>query len=146
MKKKKHKVYSRTKKRTIKTALKSYENSDGTRKESSIECKIRLHLEKQNIPFVQEKYINHNGKWKSYDFLISDGLNYTFFVECDGDFWHDPNGTHKIQKKNIRNDKLKDKIAKHIGIPLLRFSESEIKFQFESIIKKIQEEIDRQTK
>lgn len=145
--KKQHKTYTRkSKKRTIKKALKSYiDEETGERKESSIECKVRLFLENSNIPHQSEKFIQYKNKWKCYDFLITDGLNYTFLIECDGDFWHDPEGTHKIQKKNIRNDKLKNKIAKQLGIPLLRFTESEINFNFKNVKEQIENEILRQS-
>lgn len=145
MRKKKHKVYTRTKRRTIKTILESYSDENGKHKESSIEKKVRLYLESEGIPHIPEKFIEYKGKWKSYDFIVTDGLNYTFLIECDGNFWHDPNGQHKIQKKNIRNDKFKDKAAKHLGIPLLRFTETEINSDFEKIKEKIHNEITRQT-
>jgi len=154
IRKKKHKVYGRTKKRTIKKALASYVNENGTRKESSIESKIRIYLESNNIPFVPEKFIEYKGKFKAYDFLITDGLNYTFLVEADG-WWHgigangEPLPTNKllnIHKKNQRNDKLKDKIAKHYGIPLIRITEHDINYNFQKVVDIIQEEISRQTR
>jgi len=148
--KKQHKVYGRnTKKRTIKKALKSYTNQEtGERKESSIEQKVRLFLESANIPHQPEKFIEH----AFYDFLVTDGLNYTFLIECDG-WWHglDSNGEPlpsnkllKIHKKNQRNDKRKDKIAQKLGIPLIRLKESDIKNNFQDIKKTIQNEIERQ--
>lgn len=156
MKAKTHKIYGRgTKKRTIKKALKSYTDQEtGERKESSIERKVRVFLESANIPHVPEKFVEYKeGKWKCYDFLVTDGLNYTFLIECDG-WWHglDSNGELlptnkllKIHKKNQRNDKRKDKIAKKFGIPLLRIKESDIKNNFQYVKKIIQEEIERQT-
>lgn len=154
MKTKTHKVFSRnTKKRTIKKALKSYTNQEtGERKESSIERKVRVFLESANIPHQPEKFIEYKGKWKAYDFLVTDGLNYTFLIECDG-WWHglDSNGEPlpsnkllKIHKKNQRNDKRKNKIAKQLGIPLLRLKESDIKNNFQVVKSAIQGEIERQ--
>ncbi len=132
------------KKQAIKVLDSFVDKATGKHKESDIEKILRIWLQESGIPFVQEKFVNYKGKWKSYDFLITDGLNYTFLLEADGDYWHDPNGKSKLQKKNVRNDKLKNKIAKEMGIPLLRFPETEIKNAFKSVAEKILKEIERQ--
>jgi hypothetical protein len=143
-----HKTYSNKKKRkTLKKQLKSYKNKDGSQKENSLERKMRLFLENEGIYYIQEYGITYNKKYKSYDFCITDGLNYFFLCEVDGSFWHSDkplSEMNKIQKKNHRNDLLKDKIAKEMGIPLLRIREDEIKYQMENIRKRIYDEINRQ--
>jgi len=135
--------------------LKRYQNEDGTRIETSIEKKIRKFLEKNNIPFTPEKFIEYHGKWKCYDFLITDGLNFTFFIEADGDYYHCTeyhegkiafSKLSKVQKKNYYNDKRKNFIAKKLGIPLLRFNEKQIKNGFQQVSESIFDEIYRQTR
>lgn len=129
----------------IKKQLQLYTLPNGTHLESSIERKVRELLEHEGIPYVQEKKLQYKNKWKSFDFYVSDGVNYSFLIECDGDFWHNENGKTPIQKKNIRNDKFKNELAEHFGIPLLRFKEHEIKNNIQKIKNKIKEEIQRQT-
>jgi len=143
-----HNTYSHKKKRkTLKKQLKGYKNKDGSQKENSIERKVRLFLENEGLYYIREYGITYNKKYKSYDFCITDGLNYFFLIEADGDFWHKTEGElNKIQKKNKKNDLLKDKIASEMGIPLIRLKESEIKYQMENVKQKIYEEIERQKK
>ena len=82
-------------------------------------------------------------------------MNYHILCEVDGSFWHAADylegkqsydSLTPIQKKNLRNDKFKDKLAKHIGIPLIRIKENDIKINTQKIIDIIEEEIKRQTK
>ena len=128
----------------------SYKNDDGSHKETSIEKKVRIYLEKENIFFTQEYPLYHKGNTRYYDFLITDGLNYKILAECDGEYFHCKDLPYdkmtKLQKKNVRNDTLKNKIAKEKGIPLLRFTEGEIKTKFLEVQNKIQAEIERQIK
>jgi len=60
----------------------------------------------------------------------------SFCIECDGSYWHAEayqegdqkySELTKIQKKNLRNDKFKNMMMHELGIPLLRFSETDIK-------------------
>lgn len=132
--------------RKLKKKLEIYTSENGKRIESSIERKVRELLESLGIPFIQEKKLQWKGKWKSFDFYVSDGLNYSFLIECDGDYWHNENGKTKIQKKNIANDKFKNELAQHFGIPLLRFKEKEIKTNINKIKQEIKNEIKRQKK
>jgi len=128
-------------------SLLQYKNEDGTQKESKIEKKVRLFLEQEGYPYIQEYGITYKNRYKSYDFYISDGVNYTFLVEVHGDYWHAYDyhqGTEshsklsKIQKKNLRNDKLKEKIAKEKGLPLLVIWETDIKRNFRKIKKELE--------
>lgn len=140
------------KRKRIKKYLKKFYTEDGQKKETSIEKKVRKYLENSGIPFEPEKFIKHKNKWKCYDFFVSDGVNYTFLIECDGWFhgW-DKNGEEipdsklcKIQRKNKRNDRVKDNIAKELGIPLIRLKENDIKWNFKKITHKIRNEIKKQ--
>lgn len=148
---KKIRAYTRKKKRTIRKVLGAYtDKKTGKRKETDIERRVRVFLEDNCIPFTQEKFIKYDDKWKAFDFYITDGLNYAFLVECDGKIWHNQTakkgtGLARIQSKNVKNDKLKNKIALDIGVPLLRFSEDEIKNAFNKVRESILQEIKRQT-
>ena len=144
IKKKNKQKYLKKKKKAIKV-LKSYQN-----KETSIEKKIREFLENEGIFFKQEYgvecYVKEKRRYKVYDFYVSGtnakGSIYHFLIEADGDYWHGSaylegdkpySKLTKIQKSNIRNDKLKTNIAKQIGLPLLRFKEKDIKFNFDKV-------------
>jgi len=167
---KKLKVYSvnvkKNKKQRKKNALKMlehYKTNTGKQQENSIEKKVRLYLETIGIYFIPEYGIQHKFKkakktyYKVYDFYVVGNLNdlpFSFFIECDGTYYHSEdyyegkkvyNELTYVQKKNVRNDKLKNKIAKDIGIPLLRLKEKDIKYNFDVIIEQIQNEIKRQT-
>jgi G:T-mismatch repair DNA endonuclease (very short patch repair protein) len=142
-------------KRRMKKFLKHFYDDDGVKKETSIEKKVRVWLEKEGIPFQQEKFLKTNrGKWYCYDFYITDGVNYTFMIETDGGFFHGQeyyegkkslDQLYKTQRKNYYNDKRKNKLASDLGIPLLRFWEKDIKFAFEEkVAKLILEEIKKQ--
>lgn len=134
-------VYTVKKRKPMKQLLKEQYGD----KESSIETKIRLFLEAQGIFFVQEKRITYQHKTRYYDFYVTDGRNYTFFIEADGDYFHDPKGKTRLQKKNKRNDLFKDKIAKAKGIPLLRMKEKDIRYNFQKVAHEIFQEIHRQS-
>jgi len=144
--------------------LEQYKTKTGKQKENYIEKKTREYLEKLNIFFISEYGICHKFKkakkyhYKVYDFFVKgnddSGKPFCFFIECDGTYYHSEDyyegkKTYQqltyIQKKNIRNDKLKNKIAKDIGIPLIRLKEKDIKYNFDYIIEQIQTEIKRQT-
>jgi hypothetical protein len=151
---KKSEIYKSKKKKAIKM-LKSYKG-----KETSIERKIREYLDSVGIPYIQEYGIKHKIKtrklevYRVYDFLIEgvnkEGKPFKFLCECDGSYFHSSDYLEgkvplskltKLQKSNLRNDKLKDKIAKEKGIPLLRFKEKDIKWDFGKIIDLIDREI-----
>ena len=120
--------------------------------ESSIEKKVRELLTAEGIYHIQEYSVRHTLKgktkenYKVYDFCVR-GTNkkdkqFMFLIECDGTYWHGHaylEGTKpyskltKIQKRNLKNDKLKDKIAKEIGMPLLRLKECDIKFNINGV-------------
>lgn len=139
------------KKRAIKT-LNSYKNKDGTRKQTSIENRFAKILDLLGIHYTAEYGLYYKNKYRVYDFYITNG-QWAFLAEVDGSYWHaqsykDGEKSYseltKIQKKNIRNDKFKDMIAKKLGIPLLRFTEDEVKRNSGSVIERIVEEIKSQ--
>lgn len=61
-------------------------------------------------------------KWESYriDFAIFSELSYPVFVECDG---HD---FHERTKEQAANDREKDRKVQSAGIPILRFTGSQL--------------------
>jgi len=144
MKKKKLYKKSFSKKKALKV-LKSFTLPDGSRRESSIEKKIRIFLERENIPFIQEYPICRNNKLRYYDFLITNG-QVSFAIEVHGKYWHcldylegkkPYNKLTKTQKKNLRNDKFKTNMVKKLGIPLLILWEDDINYKFVKTTKKI---------
>ena len=150
-------TYSRTKRGSRKAKaiaqLKGYINPDGTRRESSIEQKVRKFLDQRGIPYVQEFMLTHDGKSRFYDFLISDGVNYFLLTETDGDYFHavayqegkkQYSKLTRLQRKNLRNDKFKNELAAKMGFPLMRFTEHEIKNNFSAVVHRILQEINRQ--
>lgn len=128
------KTYKQRKAKAIKT-LKQYRNPDGTQKETGIERRMRVLLDSMGLYYIQEKAFSLNGKTRIFDFYITTGTM-SFCIECDGDYWHATayqegdqkySELSKLQKKNLRNDKLKNNMMKELGIPLLRFTETDIK-------------------
>jgi len=147
----KTKIYSPTKtaksdfkkrKKNAKKALASFKDEDGNQKENKIERKVREVLDDLGVYYTQEYAIRHRfspkGKeyYKVYDFLVELGSSVKVLIEAHGDYYHyygyyfedSPieKGTY-VQKKNVRNDKIKIRIAKQRGIPLLIIWEKDIK-------------------
>lgn len=139
----------RSKKKKAQKILKSFQG-----KESSIEKKIREFLQEEGIFAIREWRINKKFNkieyFKVYDFYVSGinekGRQFDFLIEADGGYWHGNDYLEgkipyskltKIQKKNIKNDKLKNKLAKDAGLPLLRLKEKDIKYNFEEVKKQI---------
>ena len=137
------------KKKAIKT-MQQYSHDS----ETSIEKAIRIYLQDSGIFFVQEYPIKMTfrkiERYKVYDFYVSgmtrNGNQFQFLAECDGFYFH----SHKylegnqaysklngMQKKNLKNDKLKNEMAKHLGLPLLRLKEKDIKYRFKDVKKEI---------
>lgn len=93
-------------------------------KNTKPELKFKEYLEQNKINFFQQyKLIN-----KYYDFYLSE---YNLLVEVDGDYWHgkdilDENLLGLSQKKNRKNDKYKNELAKEHKINLLRIWETDI--------------------
>ena len=91
-------------------------------------------LEKQFAGILNRLGIKFKAQYvlkdKIYDFYLPE---YETLVEVDGDYWHCnprkyPRGPiNEVQKKNIRNDRYKDSLAKVWGFRLLRVWEYDIK-------------------
>ena len=84
-------------------------------------------LDKHNIEYDFQFFINRDGVCKSYDFKIK---GKSILIEVDGDFWHGGPGSKTYWKdvdKVQENDILKEEIAKQNGYKLFRFWESELK-------------------
>jgi len=100
------------------------------RKMNKLEKIVADFLDKNNIRYIFQFFINQDGICKSYDFKIKDK---PIIIEVDGDFWHGHknninNGRVWKNYKNVQsNDKLKNKIAKSNGYSIIRIWESEIK-------------------
>lgn len=148
--KEKHGKRPLAKKYKKKSLKQTFSNKDGTHKESSIEKKVRLFLDSAGIFYVQEKYLTWNNHSRAFDFYITDGSNYTFVVECHGDYFHynEESGdmVPKHQQKSWRNDVLKKQICKELGIPLLTFFEHTIKDEFDVVKKTILDRIKKATR
>jgi very-short-patch-repair endonuclease len=91
--------------------------------------------------------VRHKNKTRFYDFYVTNGKDYSFLIETDGEWFHPKEyskSLNKIQKHNLKNDKLKNNIAKAKGIPLIRLREHDIKYNFNYIKSQILNEINRQ--
>lgn len=144
-----------TKRKRARKMLASYINPDGTRKETSIEARVRKILENMGLFFVAEKAFTWKNKTRYFDFWVTDGLTYSVLIECDGDYFHATaykegeckrSELTKLQKKNVRNDEFKNQMAMAKGIPLLRFTEGEIKRNAAAVKDRIAALIDSQTR
>jgi G:T-mismatch repair DNA endonuclease (very short patch repair protein) len=142
-----------SKKKRLKKILGSYIMPNGTRKETQIEAIIRTLLENSGLKFQQEfpvKYGKRN-KSKRYDFYVWEENDFGekvahLLVEAHGQFFHAIdlyNGSKSysrlsaIQKKNVRNDFLKRKIAEKNHMPLIAFWEKDIHTNPRKILDKI---------
>jgi very-short-patch-repair endonuclease len=141
--------YKKAKAKAIKN-LQQYKNADGTQKENSIERRVRVLLDSMGLYYIQEKIFIYKGRAKKFDFYVTDGINYTFCIECDGDYYHASayqegdqkySDLTKIQRKNLRNDKFKNNMLKELGIPLLRFKEKDIKNNIDLVKEQIEKQV-----
>jgi G:T-mismatch repair DNA endonuclease (very short patch repair protein) len=111
------------------------------------ECEDSLY-----IPYKKEYKLSHKERVKSYDFCIyeykqaSEEFNWRILIEIHGDYWHSFdffNKTKKsfqltkIQKRNLRNDILKNTIAKNYKIPIIYIWEHELKNDLDLVRNKI---------
>jgi hypothetical protein len=143
----------KSKKKNLKKILGSYILPNGNRKETRIEATIRTLLENSGLKFQQEFSVKYGKKHKCkrYDFYVWEENEYGekiahLLIEAHGQFFHALelyNGSKSysrlsaIQKKNVRNDFLKRKIAEKNHIPLIAFWEKEIHTNPRKILDKI---------
>jgi len=93
----------------IRTAMKN----SGT---NMFESRLYNVLKSENIKFIPQYEVN--GKF--YDAYLPD---YNTLIEFDGDFWHKESMDeciYPVQKRNFKNDRKKDFIAKTNGYKLIR--------------------------
>ena len=108
-------------------------------KNTSIETKIQNILNINNIKYIKQFEIKYKKTFKVFDFFIPE-LN--LLIEADGDYWHANPMLYKkltkVQESNVKNDKIKNKLAKKQNFILLRFWGSDIiKKEFESTLLQI---------
>lgn len=129
--------------------LESYVNDDGTRKQTSIEARFEKMLLSMGLYFDREYRVTLDGKTRFYDFRVTNGV-WAFLAEIDGEYWHAQkykdgktpySKLSRLQRRNLRNDKLKDCFAKRLGVPLLRFTEDEVKRNISGAAAKVAAEI-----
>lgn len=107
------------------------------RKMNSLEKIVADVLDKHNIAYHFQYFINTGTVCKSYDFLIKDK---NVILEIDGDFWHgNPNANHHYIKANEvqQNDIEKTKIAEEKGFTVYRFWESDVRKNPEVVLSKL---------
>jgi G:T-mismatch repair DNA endonuclease (very short patch repair protein) len=142
----------KSKKLSIKKKLKTYKDKEGNQKETKPEKIFRELLDSLYVPYKKEYKLSHKEKVKSYDFCIyeykqaSEEFNWRILCEIHGDYWHSFdffNKTKKrfqltkIQKRNLRNDILKNTIAKNYKIPIIYIWEHELKNDLDLVRNKI---------
>jgi len=80
-------------------------------------------LEQEGIEYEREYQIPNTSKW--FDCML---LNTNILIELDGDYWHPLTLNEcksKMQIKNYKNDRFKDKLALRHGFKLIRIRQSE---------------------
>lgn len=103
---------------------------------TSPEVKMSDLLTKMKIEFVSQKIIDD----VIYDFYIP---SKRLLIEVDGDYYHgnpevyEEGDLNHMQKKNKKNDKYKDALAKAFGYNLERFWEKDINKNIEEVKNKI---------
>lgn len=88
---------------------------------NQFEKRMYLILDTENIKYIPQYELN--GKY--YDAYLPD---YNILLEFDGDFWHKSSLSecrYKVQKRNYKNDRYKDSLAKNKGYKLIRVKRSE---------------------
>lgn len=140
------------KKKRKKQVYSAFVNGKRIHKETRIEKRMRFMLTLLKIDFVPEKDICFGKFTRYYDFYcysLEDG--WKFVIECHGNYFHAASyheGTtsysklYKQQRKNIKNDQLKEKILLELKIPLLVVWENEILKQPRVVIQKIKDYIE----
>lgn len=94
---------------------------------SKPEKRLGLILHKLGISFISSFLIKN----KVFDFYIP---SKNLLIEVDGVYWHSKNKQklNDIQKKNVENDNIKNKLAKDMGYNLIRIWEDEIEENYVS--------------
>jgi len=123
--------------------------------ETKPEAAVRHMLLDLGVEFKKEFGVNHQKWYRVYDYLVQKPGEYCFLIECDGGYFHSMDyhegkvaysRLSSMQKRNVRNDRLKDRIAKAIGFPLIRIWERDIKYRPLWVREQIANELQRQRK
>ena len=86
-------------------------------------------LKENCINFIKKFKLKYKTSYREYDFYLPEK---NILIEADGDFWHgnpkkyNTNTLLEVQKSNIENDLLKDKLAIENNKKVIRFWESDI--------------------
>lgn len=122
----------RSKKKCKIKGLKDWSKSNPS---SSLEDRVMNILLGLHISHLKEyPLLSRRGTRKYYDFFVFEDP-WCLLIECHGSFWHcadywfhgkSLDKLYSIQRKNLRNDKLKNKIAKEAMIPILYIWEHEL--------------------
>jgi len=119
-------TYSRSYLRKLKNYTKYGRTSRANlknRKANKFEQSMYNILDKEGIKYEREYQIPNTSKW--YDVYLSE---YHCLVEFDGDYWHPLTINEcksKMEIKNYKNDRFKDKLALKYGFKLIRIRQSE---------------------
>lgn len=84
-------------------------------------------LDRLNVKYTFQFFINNDGVCKSYDFKLK---RRNIIIEADGDFWHgnpDTKSHHIGVEETKENDFLKEKMANDRGYKVIRLWEKDIK-------------------
>lgn len=138
----KHGIYSNDTIERIREGVRRSQ-ARGVYKKTGIEIRMESLLNELQIPF---KYSVIIGK-RQYDFQI---LNCNLLIECDGDYWHgNPARYQKLNEMQIFKHKdaaIKNRIAKENGFEILRFWETDIWHNYETVKQIIYDTISKLTK
>ena len=83
-------------------------------------------LEAEQIKYEREYNILGTSKW--FDCFLPEWGNKNILLEFDGDYWHVESlneATSKMQIRNWKNDRFKDKLALKYGYKLIRIRQSD---------------------
>lgn len=140
-KKKKRKVYSR------------FIGGQRIHIETSIEKKIRYLLRSMGISFEQEAEFRVGRIKRYYDFLCySEEEGWNFVIEVHGSHWHSQeyhegklqfSKLNRYQKRNVKNDQLKEAILRKAGVPLVIVWEPDVNLRLRHVRGVIQGFVDQ---
>ena len=142
MARKKSKYYYKYKKKKSKGKTNFYNQPKTSKLEKTFENTIlRPVCNKFGLTYKEQ----HKIKTKFYDFIIPE-LN--LIVEVDGDYYHgkkkDKHGRlNEIQKRNMKNDQYKNKLAIKNGYNIIRFWGSDIRETKSHVAKALNDKIKR---
>ena len=93
----------------------------GIKLPNNFERRLYLILDTENIKYIPQYEV----RGKFFDAYLPE---YNVLLEFDGSFWHKQSYkecVYPVQKRNLENDKYKDKIAKNCGYKIIRIKESD---------------------